>query len=286
MLRILDRGSVELDFARLGFDAGQQALIRDMIGHADGIVLVTGPTGSGKTTTLYTALTELNSEDTKLFTVEDPIEYQLDGINQIQVKPEIGLDFVASLRSILRQDPDIIMIGEIRDRETAEIAIRSALTGHLVLATLHTNNAAASVTRLLDMGVEDYLLASTLCGIIAQRLVRRVCPSCATSGPVDAALLQRLTASGRADAAGIEHAPQAKGCPACRGTGYLGRTTIAEMLPIRGEVRALILKRAGEAAIEEMGHRFGMLSLQQSGLAKVKAGETTLEEVLRVTRSI
>ncbi len=280
VLRILDRGTIRLDFAALGFEPAQQASLRDLIGLPDGILLVTGPTGSGKTTSLYAALVELNREETKIFTVEDPIEYQLPGINQIQVKPGINLDFVACLRSILRQDPDIIMIGEIRDAETARIAVQSALTGHLVLSTLHTNSAASSITRLLDMGIEGYLLASTLRGIVAQRLVRRVCPSCA--GQVRRLDAAASRASRGADAPGVA-ASRAAGCATCHGTGYSGRTTIAEILPMDPRLRELIVEHASEARIDAQARESGMQSLHQCGMAKVRAGETTVEEVFRVT---
>jgi general secretion pathway protein E len=288
VLRILDRSSVELDFPKLGFSGASYNQFSSLLAEPNGIILVTGPTGSGKTTTLYTALKGLNSSERKIFTVEDPIEYQLPGINQIQVHPKIGLTFATSLRSILRQDPDIIMVGEMRDLETAQVAIQASLTGHLVLSTVHTNSAAATVTRLLDMGVEKYLLASCLKGVIAQRLVRRLCEHCAAPAGDD------RTALGVANAAGLDvrkalggEAPRlrkAVGCPACRQTGFSGRTTIFEILNVSHNVRSSILASSPERVIEIAGITDGMQTLLQNGLTKALRGETTPEEVLRVTR--
>ena len=282
VLRILDRSTVPLDFGALGFSPGAQSTIRDLIRHPNGIVLVTGPTGSGKTTTLYAALTELNREESKVFTVEDPIEYQLPGIVQMQVRPQLGLDFAACLRSILRQDPDIVMLGEIRDAETARTAIQAALTGHLVLSTLHTNSAAASISRLLDMGVDAFLVAATLRGVVAQRLVKRVCPSCRRLEPLDPAWAGRLGPT-PPDVQRTQ-APRAVGCQDCRFTGYSGRTTIAEVMPLDPSLRELVSAQAAEEAIENRARQLGIASLGRSGLLKVLSGETTLEEVLRVTR--
>lgn len=288
VLRILDRASVELDFLKLGFSGSSHQKFSGLLAEPNGIILVTGPTGSGKTTTLYTALKGLNSVQRKIFTVEDPIEYQLPGINQIQVHPKIGLTFATSLRSILRQDPDIIMVGEMRDLETAQVAIQASLTGHLVLSTVHTNSAAATITRLLDMGVEKYLLASCLKGVVAQRLVRRLCEACAK--PVT----DTKAALGFAQAAGIDietalggEAPRlrkAVGCPACRQTGFAGRTTIFEILSISHNVRSAILASSPERTLEVAGVADGMHTLLQNGLTKALCGETTPEEVLRVTR--
>jgi general secretion pathway protein E len=284
VLRILDSEQVELTFDALGFDQPTQAALAALLRQPNGIILVTGPTGSGKTTTLYSALKTLNSAERKIFTVEDPIEYQLPGVNQMQIKPAIGLDFVHCLRSILRQDPDIIMIGEMRDTETASTAIRAALTGHLVLSTLHTNSASASVTRLLDMGVEDYLLGSSLSCVLAQRLVRKLCPSCAR--PLhDAGLQERLAA----ELAVAAHQPpkqmlQAAGCAVCKFTGFRGRTTVAELLVIDDDVRATIRRGTTDREIERVGLSKGMRTLYQNGIGKVLNGETTLEEVLRVAR--
>ncbi len=290
VLRILDRASVELDFVRLGFSGPPYQAFTRMLDEPNGIILVTGPTGSGKTTTLYTALGRLNNAERKIFTVEDPIEYQLVGINQIQVQPRIGMTFAHALRSILRQDPDIIMVGEIRDLETAQIAIQAALTGHLVLSTVHTNSAAATVTRLIDMGVEKYLLASCLKGVLAQRLVRRLCPSCAAPQPVSGALREVVRAAGvREPVAGLGHDEpwlprRAVGCPACRGKGFAGRTTVYELLPMTDAVREAMMGADADQAITRAAVRDGMQTMLQNGLEKAMRGETTPEEVMRVTR--
>jgi general secretion pathway protein E len=287
VMRILDRTRVELDFTKLGLDETTQASLHRLMALPNGIVLVTGPTGSGKTTTLYTALKDLNRPELKLFTVEDPIEYQLSGINQIQVQPQIGLDFPMALRSILRQDPDIVMIGEIRDLETARIAIQAALTGHLVFSTLHTNSAIAAITRLIDIGLERYLLASTISGVMAQRLVRKLCQVCSrphndrdrTLGKLKMALSGGL-------ATDLSNSREPVGCEACTGTGYSGRTTISEMLVIDDGIREAIGRRSqDQRAIEQLARAAGFRSLYEDGLIKVGAGETTLEEVLRVTRA-
>ena len=288
VLRILDRSSVALDFAGLGFSGPALASFQRLLAEPNGIILVTGPTGSGKTTTLYTALGTLNHSERKLFTVEDPIEYQLAGVNQIQVNPRIGLTFASALRSMLRQDPDIIMVGEIRDLETAEIAIRASLTGHLVLSTVHTNSAAATLTRLLDMGVEDYLLASSLKGVLAQRLVRRLCPACAVPAELPDELYKKIVKLGPRTAPGVPQSArlikQPVGCAACRNTGFSGRTTIYELLTMSNAVRNVILAKGSEQDIEAAGGADGLATILKSGLAKVFAGETTLEEVFRVTR--
>jgi general secretion pathway protein E len=287
VMRILDRTRVELDFTKLGLDETTQASLHRLMSLPNGIVLVTGPTGSGKTTTLYTALKHLNRPELKLFTVEDPIEYQLSGINQVQVQPQIGLDFPAALRSILRQDPDVVMIGEIRDLETARIAIQAALTGHLVFSTLHTNGAVAAITRLIDIGLERYLLASTVAGIMAQRLVRKLCPVCsrphADRDRGSARFRMALPESTMID---FSRSREAVGCDACGGTGYRGRTTISELLVIDDNMREAIgRRRQDQRAIEQLARTAGFLTLYEDGLAKVGAGETTLEEVLRVTRA-
>jgi general secretion pathway protein E len=285
VMRILDRSRVELDFAKLGFSDAHVAAFADLMNQPNGIILVTGPTGSGKTTTLYTALKTLNSSERKIFTVEDPIEYQLAGINQVQVQPAIGLTFPHALRSILRQDPDIIMIGEIRDLETARIAIQASLTGHLVFSTLHTNSAAATITRLIDMGVENYLIASTVKGVEAQRLVRRLCAHCAC--PHDGAAYW-ADAFAR-DVPGIERCGpanirQPRGCAQCGGTGFSGRSTIAELLPVDAEIHRLVLAAASDAQIDAAARAGGMISMYANGAGKVWRGETTVEEVLRATR--
>jgi general secretion pathway protein E len=280
VLRILDRQDVELAFAALGFSRDDAQALDHLIAHPNGVVLVTGPTGSGKTTTLYSALKRLNREDRKIFTVEDPVEYQLPGVSQVQVRPQIGLDFAAALRSILRQDPDIVMIGEMRDSETARIAIQAALTGHLVLSTLHTNSAIASITRLIDMGVEDFLLASTLRGIVAQRLVRRLCEECAAPSEPSTGFLSRF--GGEKNLPGHRFR-RPVGCDRCGGTGYRGRTTIYEIAPVTDELRQLIVDKRPEAEIETIARQRGMRSLFESGLAKAAVGETSLDEVLHAT---
>lgn len=286
VLRILDRESIPLEFTQLGFTGPERVGFERLLAEPNGIILVTGPTGSGKSTTLYTALKSLNRSDRKLFTVEDPIEYRLTGVNQIAVNPKIGLTFASALRSILRQDPDIIMVGEIRDLETAEIAIRASLTGHLVLSTIHTNSAAATITRLLDMGVEDYLLSSSLKGVLAQRLVRTLCPSCATQSDVseiEAARLLRLAGPAAKTTVMNVHAPH--GCDACQGTGYRGRTAIYELLTVTRALRDTIAAGTQESSIEAAAITAGMTTLMQNGMAKVISGETTMQEVLRVTRA-
>jgi general secretion pathway protein E len=290
VLRVLDRSSTRHDFTALGFNAEVLTGLRKTLGEPNGIILVTGPTGSGKTTTLYTALGSLDSESQKIFTVEDPIEYELPGINQIQVQAQIGLTFSSALRSILRQDPDIIMIGEIRDLETAEIAIQASLTGHLVLSTVHTNGAAATVTRLIEMGVADYLLASSLTMVLAQRLVRRLC-ACAVPMEAARALAERLWQDADAGAASPQFIAEMAaglrrpaGCEACRHTGYRGRTTIGEMLVMNDPLRELLLSGASEHALTQGAVTGGMTTMYRDGLMKAFRGETTIEEVLRVTR--
>jgi general secretion pathway protein E len=287
VLRILDRSRVDLDFQKLGFHEKHITALQELMAQPNGIILVTGPTGSGKTTTLYTALKGLNRPDRKLFTVEDPIEYQLAGINQVQVQPAIGFDFPHALRSILRQDPDIIMIGEIRDLETAQIAIQSSLTGHLVFSTLHTNSAAATITRLVDMGIENYLLASTVKGVLAQRLVRRLCQHCAE--PHDNAELWADEIVRKAQSKDVHGAPQIRrprGCAQCGHSGFAGRTTIAELLLIDAGIHRMILERSSDVEIERAARASGMSTMYESGMAKVWRGETTIEEVLQVTRMV
>jgi len=282
VLRILDRDSVKLDFAALGIDGDNRARLLSVLDRPNGIFLVTGPTGSGKTTTLYAALSGLNRGETKIVTVEDPVEYQLDGINQVQVKPDIGLDFAQALRAILRQDPDIILVGEIRDLETAQIAAQAALTGHLVLSTLHTNTAAASVTRLMDMGVEDYLVTATLNGVAAQRLVRRLCPECRVPRTPEAALARELGLAEADAPAPTIYGPG--GCPACNQTGYRGRTSLLETLVLDDELRRAILQRCDARTLHRRAIEGGLRTLYQDGLQKVREGLTSIEEVLRVTR--
>jgi type II secretory ATPase GspE/PulE/Tfp pilus assembly ATPase PilB-like protein len=278
VMRLLDRSSVFLPLDRLGFAPAMLGRFEKLIARPHGILLVTGPTGSGKTTTLYAALDKINSPDRKIITVEDPVEYQLKGVNQIPVKPKIGLTFATGLRHIVRQDPDVILIGEIRDLETGEIAIQAALTGHLVFSTLHTNDAPGAITRLQDMGLEPYLLASVLEAVLAQRLVRRVCAACRIS---DAPAPATLDALGVGAAAPLF---RGQGCEACRGTGYRGRTGIYELFPITEEVRSLILRRASAGEVRRHAVEAGMATLRQDGWAKAAAGVTTIDEVLRVTQ--
>ena len=283
VLRILDRSRIVLDFDALGFEPETIAGLRSAMGLANGIVLVTGPTGSGKTTTLYTALRELARPEVKLFTVEDPVEYQLAGINQVQVQPGIGLDFPSTLRAILRQDPDIVMIGEIRDAETARIAIQASLTGHLVFSTLHTNSAASSITRLIDMGVENYLIASTVKAVLAQRLVRKLCPACATPLETRAEWRTRLEGEIRVGAPDRLSAP--RGCAQCRGLGYSGRSTIAELLVMNERMQRLVCQSVADADLEEAARAGGMTTMYQCGMTKAWRGETSVDEVLRATRT-
>ncbi|MGE8279438.1 MAG: type II secretion system ATPase GspE [Stenotrophomonas sp.] len=281
VMRLLDREAVVFNFQRLGFSEDFLPQFRKVLEQPHGILLVTGPTGSGKTTTLYTALSQLNTDKVKIITVEDPVEYQLEGINQIQAKPQIGLDFANALRGIVRQDPDIIMIGEMRDLETARIAIQSALTGHLVLSTLHTNNAAGGITRLLDMGVEDYLLTSTINGILAQRLVRRLEPSHAQRYPASAEEIERFNLR-RYQPTGEIFLYRAQPS-ALAPTGYKGRTTIVEFLVMDDALRNAVMRKAGMGEIERLARAAGMRTMYEDGIAKALRGETTLEEVLRVT---
>jgi len=284
VLRILDRTAVEFDYAKLGLPSDIREGIERALDLPNGMVLVTGPTGSGKTTTLYTGLLKLNTVARNVVTVEDPIEYQLTGINQIQVKPQIGLNFANLLRSILRQDPDVIMIGEIRDLETVQIAVQAALTGHLVLSTIHTNSAAATMTRLRDMGLEDYLMTATLKAVLAQRLVRRLCPMCKTPDPAPSALIERLGLERLAPAEAITLF-HPKGCPACRGTGYRGRRAIAELLVPNRAIDRLIFEGADDSAIERTAVEHGMRPIFDNGLLAVIEGDTTIEEVVRCIRS-
>jgi general secretion pathway protein E len=279
-LRILDRQDVPLDFAALGFSADAVAQLKNLIQSPNGIILVTGPTGSGKTTTLYAGLNILNRPDVKVFTVEDPIEYHMKGVNQVQVKPQIGLDFATVLRSVLRQDPDILMVGEIRDIETARIAVQSSLTGHLVLSTLHTNSAAASVARLIDMGVEAYLLASSLKAIVAQRLVRKLCTKCSVRGPLPDAVVSKFQLSPKSTCA------HATGCPACHGTGYQGRTVIYEILAVSPAVNDAISRSATQSNIEKLAIGEGMQTLHRCAINAVLAGETSLDEIMRVAGEV
>ncbi len=284
VLRLLNREEVKLDLVTLGLSHDLLNTFEGVITKPYGMVLVTGPTGSGKTTTLYAVMNRINSPDKKIVTVEDPVEYQLDGINQIHVRTNIGLTFASALRTILRQDPDVILIGEIRDTETAEIAVQSALTGHMVFSTLHTNDAASAITRLQEMGVESYLLSSCLLAVMAQRLVRKICPECRVPYELPPDFLDEA-----AHALGVDKARcptsiwRGKGCPHCAGTGYSGRTGIYEFLFIDDDMRRLIVQSADSAVILAAATKKGMRTLRQDGLQKVIEGQTTIEEVMRVT---
>ena len=283
VMRLLYKESQSFKFDTLGFEEQQLERFKELLALPHGILLVTGPTGSGKTTTLYAALNILNEPTRKILTVEDPVEYQLDGINQIQVKPQIGLTFANALRSIVRQDPDVILIGEMRDKETADIAVQSALTGHLVLSTLHTNDAASSITRLLDMGVAGYLVNSVLNGVLAQRLVRKLCEHCREPYAVSAEMMRDTGLDKVTDQQQVSlYRPV--GCDHCKGTGYSGRTALMEILFISDEIRRQVLKQADAHELNQTAINEGMVSLYQDGLSKALAGITSLEEVLRVTQ--
>ena len=284
VLRLLNREEVRLELETLGISADILGNFEKIISRPYGLILVTGPTGSGKTTTLYGAMNRINAPDKKIITVEDPVEYQLDGINQIQIRPKIGLSFASALRNILRQDPDVILVGEIRDAETAEIAIQSALTGHLVFSTLHTNDAASAITRLQEMGVESYLLSSCLLAVMAQRLVRKICPHCGAAYDLPPGFFEEVV-----QALGVDstQAPsevwRGKGCANCANTGFSGRTGIYELIQVDDEIRRLIVKGADSGSILSKARSLGMRTLRQDGLQKVLAGQTTFEEVMRVT---
>jgi len=279
VLRLLDKQAARLDLSRLGMDEATLAHVDKLIREPHGIVLVTGPTGSGKTTTLYAALSRLDAKALNIMTVEDPIEYDLDGISQTPINTRIEMTFARALRTILRQDPDVIMIGEIRDLETAQIAVQASLTGHLVFATLHTNDAVSAVTRLVDMGVEPFLLASSLIGVVAQRLVRRLCLECRKPIAADA---EQLKALGFAPTRGTFYSAQ--GCPACNHSGYRGRTGIYEFLSVNDSLRELIHNRAAEQVLRERAVAQGMRSLRDDGMRWAAQGAISLEEVVRVTR--
>ena len=284
VMRVLDRASIRLSLEDMGFSDDTLARYRELIDRPHGILLVTGPTGSGKTTTLYASLAKLDSVSLKILTVEDPVEYQLEGVNQVQVQPQIGMTFAHALRSILRQDPDIIMIGEMRDTETAQIAVQSALTGHLVLSTLHTNTAAAAIVRLEDMGIERYLITSTVNGVLSQRLVRQLCPHCKKPVTHSDAVLQKTGLARFTQ--GVKPAFAAPvGCPACKHTGYLGRTSIHELFTMDAAAHKAILGGADATTLHNVAREAGMITLYEDGLRKVVAGVTSLEEVLRVTQA-
>ena len=282
VIRLLDKENTVLDFAALGFAGRHLQQFIDVLSQPHGIILITGPTGSGKSTTMYAALKQLNTPERKIITVEDPVEYQMEGINQIQAKPQIGLTFASALRSIVRQDPDVIMIGEMRDLETARIAVQSALTGHLVLSTLHTNDAAGGITRLLDMGLEEYLLTSTVNGILAQRLIRKLCPSCKKGAIAAPEIVKKLRLQRFAPKGDIV-LYQPIGCSACSHTGYRGRLAIIEFLPMTDPIRKLIMAHEEAGTIQKLAITEGMQTLYENGLVKVIEGITTLEEVMRVT---
>ncbi len=280
VLRLLDRSAALLGLDHLGMAPADMDMWKRVLRLPHGIILVTGPTGSGKTSTLYAALSHINDVDRKIITIEDPIEYHLGGINQIQVSTKSGLTFARGLRAILRHDPDVILIGEIRDHETAEIAVQASLTGHLVFSTLHTNDAPSAVTRLIDMGIEPYLVASSLELVLAQRLLRLICPSCKKEIPDGDAWRERSSKDDDLPAV-LYHGT---GCPQCQGTGYRGRRAIFEMMPVTEEIRALILERASAGVVRRVATSQGMLSLRDDGMRLVRAGLTTIEEVLRVAK--
>ena len=284
-LRLLNQKKEAFTMERLGMDQSEQEQINKILAYPHGIILVTGPTGSGKSTSLNAFLRQINSTDLRIVTVEDPIEYEVPGVNQLQVRPEIGLTFASALRHVLRQDPDVIMVGEIRDRETADIAIRASLTGHLVLSTLHTNEATGAITRLIDMGIEPFLVTSAIELVIAQRLVRRLCPQCARPEPVNATKLRDTLAIlglPESEATGVASLQHPVGCDRCRGTGYRGRIGLFEILKPSDELHDLIVKRESSRVLDKCAREQGMRTLQQSGWARVKSGQTTLDEVLRV----
>ena len=281
VLRLLNKTDMKFDLESIGFSKATLNLFETLIKKTHGIILVTGPTGSGKTTTLYSVLTKLNTKDVNTLTVEDPIEYQLDGVGQMQVKPKIDLTFASGLRAILRQDPDIVMIGEIRDYETADIAVQAALTGHRVFSTIHTNDAASSITRLIDMGIEPFLISSAFNAFLAQRLVRTICPHCKTSYKPSPKMIKDLGIK-EADLKGGKLA-QGKGCDKCLNTGYLGRTGIYELLPLDNDIRKMVMAHSDATLIKETAVKNGMITLLKDGVQKAAAGITTLEEVLRVS---
>jgi len=282
-IRILDRTQIPLKLDLLGFEPESLEFFRKAIRNPNGIVLVTGPTGCGKTTTLYAALTELNSVEVNISTVEDPVEFTIMGINQVQVKEEVGMTFAAGLRAFLRQDPDIIMVGEIRDFETAEIAIRASLTGHLVLSTVHTNTAAATITRLINMEIEPFLIASTLLVVSSQRLIRKICEKCKVPYQPEKSILYELCPNPEEIFKDVIFY-KGTGCKACHGTGYKGRIGLFEVLPVTKRIRELILEKAPTHVIEKAAIEEGMITLREAGIRKIKAGITTIEEVIKETK--
>jgi len=281
VMRVLDRGVVSLDLTKVGMDDRMLRQFRDVIVRPNGIVLVTGPTGSGKTTTLYSALSELNTIEDKLITTEDPVEYDIDGIVQVPIDSSIGITFAACLRAILRQDPDRILVGEIRDVETAEIAIQASLTGHMVFSTLHTNDAPSTVTRLRDMGVPPFLITATVEAILAQRLVRRICANCIEEIQPDADILADLEIS--TDEAVTKKFYRGKGCDKCNNTGYKGRLGLFELMIVNDDMRDLIMRNASTEDLREAARKAGMVTLREAGMDGIFAGYTTAEEVIRET---
>ena len=278
VMRLLDSANAVLSLEQLGLDSGLRTHVERLIRSPHGILLVTGPTGSGKTTTLYAALHLINSAERNIITIEDPVEYRLPGVNQVQVNPKADVTFASALRSFLRQDPDVIMVGEVRDRETAEIAVQAALTGHLVFSTLHTNDAPSSLTRLMDMGIEPFLITSSVIGVVAQRLVRVICPKCKEPSRTPANAGREL---GVAEGTPLFHG---KGCASCKQTGYKGRVGIFELLPMTDQVKELVVAKAPAHAVRDTARKAGMRTLREDGLAKALAGVTTVEEVLRATQ--
>jgi general secretion pathway protein E len=285
VMRLLDKSNVLLDLSELGLEPWQLEAVDGLAHRAHGIVLVTGPTGSGKTTTLYAALARINSPDLNILTIEDPVEIPLKGVGQVQVNPKIELTFANGLRSFLRQDPDVIMVGEIRDLETAEIAIQASLTGHLVLSTVHTNDAAGAITRLVDMGVQPFLVASSLVGVLAQRLVRVLCRECREAYVPTREEREQVGLTDRtlAEAGNPTHVYRSRGCPACQGTGYQGRTGIYELMMVNDDVRPLILRSVDSGTIKKAAVERGMVTLMEHGAFKVARGITSAAEVLSVT---
>ena len=283
VMRVLDKGNLNMNLESLGLPSDDLQKFRNAIDAPHGMILMTGPTGSGKTSTLYAVLTQLNTSDVNIVTVEDPVEYQMLGVNQVQVKPEIGLTFAGGLRSILRQDPDIVMVGEIRDSETADIAVKAALTGHLVLSTLHTNDAPGAIARMVDMGIEPFLVSSSVLMVCAQRLVRKICPHCKEAFKVPTDVITRLSLSEEEAAANTYY--RGRGCSRCKDTGFLGRMAILEVLAITGAIREQILHNTSAKTLKDLALKEGLKTLRMSGLEKAKAGLTSLDEVLRVSGS-
>jgi type IV pilus assembly protein PilB len=280
-MRVLDKGNLNLNLEGLGLDADVLAKFKQAIDAPHGMMLMTGPTGSGKTSTLYAVMHNLNTADVNIVTVEDPVEYQMAGVNQVQVKPEIGLTFAGGLRSILRQDPDIVMVGEIRDSETADIAVKAALTGHLVLSTLHTNDAPGAVARLVDMGIEPFLVSSSLLMVCAQRLLRKNCPHCKEAFVAPDEMVHRLGLTKEDIASSTFH--RGRGCGRCKNTGFLGRMAILEVLPVTIALREQILRNSSAQVVKDLALKEGMKTLRMVGIDKAKAGLTSLDEILRVT---